>query len=409
MNLVESVLVAINALRTNLLRSLLTMLGIIIGVASVITMVTLAGGAQRQIDGQIEALGSNLLMVIPGAGRDRGVRTAPGTRVRLTEADAAALKREIPDILAAAPTMRGPAQVVFGNSNWSTLVQGIESDYLVARNWTISEGRAFEPREIRSGAKVILLGATVADALFGESRAVGQTVRVGTVPFQVVGLLARKGQTMANQDQDDIVMVPLAAARTRVLGQQQAVAGGVGVILVSVREPGLMDDVAEQMVALLRQRHRVQGPDDPFTIHNMSEMVETRAEAARVFNLLLAVVASVSLLVGGIGIMNIMLVSVTERTREIGLRRAVGARARDILGQFLVEAVVLCTLGGVLGIAAALALTFGIATLTQLPVALDGAIVVLAVLFSAVIGVFFGYYPARRASRQDPIEALRHE
>jgi len=409
MSLLEALRVAFGALRTNLLRSLLTMLGIIIGVAAVITMVTLGTGAQRQIDAQIESLGSNLLVVFPGAGRDRGVRTAAGTRIRLTEADAKALKREIPDIVAAAPTMRGQAQIVYGNTNWSTIVQGIDGDYLTARNWTISAGRDLEPREIRTGAKVILLGATVEEALFGESRALGQMVRVGTVPFEVVGVLGAKGQTMMGGDQDDTVMMPLAAARTRVLGQQQAVADAVGVILVSVREPHLMSSVALQIAEVLRQRHRIQGGDDPFTVQNMSEMVETRAEANRVFNLLLAAVASVSLLVGGIGIMNIMLVSVTERTREIGLRRAVGARASDILAQFLVEAVLLCSLGGGIGILVALALTLGIAGLTDFPVALDGAVVALAVLFSATIGVLFGYYPARRAARQDPIVALRHE
>jgi putative ABC transport system permease protein len=408
-NLFEALVVAVNALRANRLRSVLTMLGIIIGIAAVITMVTLGAGAQRQIDAQIAALGSNVLVVFPGAGRERGARTAAGTRIRLTEGDAAALRREIPDLVAAAPTIRGQAQIVQGNENWATTVQGIDGDFLVARDWRLAEGREFEPREIRSGAKVVLLGATVAEALFGESRAIGQTVRVGSVPFRVTGILERKGQNMWGGDQDDVVMMPLAAARSRVLGQDPSVPTGVGLILVSVRDAQSMPAVEEQVEAVLRQRHRVRGSDNPFNVQNMSEMLETRAEAGRVFNLLLAAVASVSLLVGGIGIMNIMLVSVTERTREIGLRRAVGARPRDILVQFLVEAVVLCSLGGCLGIAAALLLTFGLATLTELPVALDPGVMALAVLFSAAIGVFFGYYPAQRAARQDPIVALRHE
>ena len=409
MNLAEAIRVALGALRANFLRSLLTMLGIVIGVAAVITMMALGAGAQREIDNQIAALGSNLLVVLPGAGRDRGVRSAAGTRVRLTEGDAAALKREIPDVVAAAPTLRQPIQVVAGNGNWSTQVQGIDGDFLTVREWGVVAGRPFEPGEIRGGATIVLLGATVAETLFGSGRAVGQTVRLGSVPFRVVGVLDRKGQNVWGQDQDDVVMVPLAAARKRLLGEQPGVADGVGTILVSVRDPQYMDDVAREIAAVLRQRHRVQGPDDPFYVQAASEMLETRAAAGRVFNSLLAAVAAVSLLVGGIGIMNIMLVSVTERTREIGLRRAVGARARDILAQFLVEAVALCMLGGAAGFLTALALLGAVAALGGLPVVVDGAVVAMAVLFSAAIGILFGYYPARRAARLDPIAALRHE
>ena len=410
MNALESILVAIGALKTNLMRSSLTMLGIIIGVAAVIAMLTVGAGAQKEVDQQIASLGSNLLLVMSGAHNSRGVRMASGARARLTEADAQALKEEIPEITAAAPTMRGSAQVVVGNNNWSTTVQGVDQDYMLARNWVVSEGRMMDAREMRSGAKVALLGHTVAEALFGAGNVVGQSVRVNNVPFEVVGVLGAKGQTMTGQDQDDVVMVPLDTARTRILGRSRSVAGAVHVIMVSVREEWMMDDVQRQIDEVLRQRHRIR-PDqeDAFTVRNMSEMMETRAEASQVFNMLLAAVASVSLLVGGIGIMNIMLVSVTERTREIGLRRAVGAKAKDILVQFLVEAVTLCTIGGIAGVILAVAFTFGVAAVAGWPMLLQWQVVLLAVVFSAVIGVFFGYYPARKAAMQDPIEALRYE
>ncbi len=410
MNAFESILVAIGALRTNLMRSALTMLGIIIGVAAVIAMLTVGAGAQKEVDQQIAALGSNLFMVMSGAHRRGGARMASGARARLTEGDAQALKDEIPEVAAAAPTMRGSVQVVVGNNNWSTTVQGVDQDYLVARNWVVREGRMMDPREMRSGAKVALLGHTVAEELFGAGNVIGQPLRVNNVPFEVVGVLGAKGQTMTGQDQDDVIMVPLATARTRILGKSRSVAGAVHVIMVSVREEWMMDDVERQIDEVLRQRHRIRPEqDDPFYIRNMSEMMETRAEASQVFNMLLAAVASVSLLVGGIGIMNIMLVSVTERTREIGLRRAVGAKAKDILVQFLIEAVTLCTIGGVAGVILAVAFTYGVAAVAGWPMLLQWQVVILAVVFSAVIGVFFGYYPARKAASQDPIEALRYE
>jgi putative ABC transport system permease protein len=410
MNIVESILVALSALRINLMRSILTMLGIIIGVAAVITMVAMGAGAQKEVDAQIAALGTNVLMVMPGWSRDRGARTAAGSRSRLTENDAYAFKREIPGIVASAPTVRGQTQVVVGNANWSTTVQGIDLDYMVARNLEIADGRGFEPREVNTGARVVLLGATVAQELFGEASVVGQSVRLNNVPFQVTGVLASKGQTSFGQDQDDVVMVPLSTARTRLLGKSRGVARAVNVIMVSVEEESMMAEVERDIGELLRQRHRLRDDNESaFRVRNLSEMVETRAETSRVFNTLLAAVASISLLVGGIGIMNIMLVSVTERTREIGLRRAVGAKARDILLQFIVEAITLCTLGGILGVAIALAITFGFAQFAGWPVALQWEVVVLAVLFSAAIGVFFGYYPAHKAAAQNPIEALRFE
>ena len=410
MPLAELLRVALEALRVNLMRSVLTMLGIIIGVAAVIAMVTVGAGAQAEIDRQISSLGSNLFMVMSGTRSRGGVRTASGSEMRLTVADARALKAEIPEIVAAAPTMRGVGQVVVGNTNWSTTIQGIDNEYLVARGWQIDEGRDLEPQEIRSGSKVALLGSRVATELFGAANALGQTVRIKNVPFVVVGTLLEKGQSSMGSDQDDIVMIPLAAARGRVLGRSGPRSDAVSVIFVSVAEGWMMDDVERQMGEVLRQRYRVRaGADDPFAIRNMSEIVETRAEARQVFNMLLAAVASVSLVVGGIGIMNIMLVSVTERTREIGLRMAVGAKGRDILLQFLVEAVTLCLIGGVLGILSALVITFGIARIAEWPVLLQWPVVVLALGFSAAIGIFFGFYPARKAAAKDPIEALRTE
>ena len=410
MPLLELFRVAFEALRVNLMRSILTMLGIIIGVAAVIAMVTVGAGAQAEVDRQISSLGSNLFMVMSGARSRGGVRTAAGSEVRLTVDDARALKAEIPEIVAAAPTMRGAGQVVLGNTNWATTIQGIDNEYLVARGWQIDEGRDLEPQEVRTGGKVALLGARVVRELFGAGNAIGQTIRIKNVPFQVVGTMVPKGQSSMGYDQDDIVMIPLRAARGRVLGRSGTRADSVSVIFVSVAEGWMMDDVERQILEVLRQRHRVPpGRDDPFGIRNMSEIVETRAETQAVFNILLAAVASVSLVVGGIGIMNIMLVSVTERTREIGLRMAVGARARDILLQFLVEAVTLCLLGGFLGIVIALVLTFGIARIAEWPVLLEWPVVVLALGFSGAIGVFFGYYPARKAAAKDPIDALRTE
>ena len=410
MSLVELVRVAFGALRVNLLRSTLTMLGIVIGVAAVIAMVTVAAGAQAEVDRQISSLGSNLFMVMSGARSRSGARLASGSQTRLTVGDARALKAQIPEVVAAAPTMRGPGQAIVGNVNWATTVQGIDNEYLVARNWEIEAGRDFEPREVRAGDKVAILGATVARELFGAGAVVGQTLRVKNVPFTVVGLLAPKGQSSMGSDQDDIVMVPLPAARGRLLGRTGHRSDAVAVIFVSVAEQWMMDDVERQIAQVLRQRRRIGANQrDDFSIRNMSEIMETRAEARQVFNMLLAAVASVSLVVGGIGIMNIMLVSVTERTREIGLRMAVGAKARDIMLQFLVEAVTLCLVGGAVGIVLAIALTFAIAEVANWPVLLQWPVVFVALGFSAIIGVFFGFYPARQAAARDPIEALRAE
>ena len=410
MSLFELVRVAFDALRVNMLRSVLTMLGIVIGVSAVIAMVTVGAGARAEVDRQMQALGSNLLMIRSGSRWFGGARTAAGSTESLTVDDTRALKEGIPEIVAAASTNRGSAQVVVGNLNWSTTIYGIDGDYLIARNWEIAQGREFEPREFRNGAKVALLGNTVVKELFGAGNVVGQAIRIKNVPFTVVGALKAKGQSSGPWDQDDTVMVPFKTAEGRVIGKSRSRTGAVRAIYVSVGNSRAMDDVEQEIAEILRQRHRI-GPDqqDTFSIRNMTEMVETRAEAKQTFNMLLAAVASVSLVVGGIGIMNIMLVSVTERTREIGLRMAVGAKERDIMLQFLVEAVTLCLAGGLIGIVVALTVTVGIAEVAGWPVLVQWPIILIAMAFSGAIGVFFGFYPARKAAAKDPIEALRTE
>ena len=410
MSLFELVRVAFDALRVNMLRSVLTMLGIVIGVAAVIAMVTVGAGAQAEVERQIESLGSNILMVRSGSRFFGGARTAAGSAESLTVDDTRALKAEIPEIVAAGSSNRGQGQVVVGNQNWSTTLYGVDADYLIARNWEIAQGREFEPVEFRNGAKVALLGNTVVEEMFGAGNVVGQAIRIKNVPFTVVGALKAKGQSFGPWDQDDTIMVPFKTAEGRLLGRNQPRTGSVRDIYVSVRDPRMMDYVEQEIAEVLRQRHRI-GPNqqDTFSIRNMTEMVETRAEASQVFNMLLAAVASVSLVVGGIGIMNIMLVSVTERTREIGLRMAVGAKERDIMFQFLVEAVTLCLLGGLVGIVVALTITVGVAEIAGWPVLVQWPIVFIAIAFSAAIGIFFGFYPARKAAAKDPIEALRSE
>jgi putative ABC transport system permease protein len=333
-----------------------------------------------------------------------------GTVVTLTEDDAVAIAREIPAVEATAPTMRGTAQVVFGNQNWSTIIQAATPEYLLVREWAVSSGRGVTQQDVDGATKVALLGQTVAENLFGDTNVLGEIVRIKKVPFVVVGILARKGQSALGDDQDDIVVIPLSTAKRKVLGVSQANARSVRVILVKARAPELMDEVVEQIAVLLRQRHRLQpGEEDDFTVRNLSEVFAAQEESARTMSLLLGAIASVSLLVGGIGIMNIMLVSVTERTREIGIRMAVGAKERDILTQFLIEAVTLALIGGIVGIALGVGGSALLSFLAQWETLIVPQAILLAFLFSTAVGVFFGYYPARKAASLDPIEALRYE
>jgi putative ABC transport system permease protein len=410
MSWLASMRIALRALRVNKLRSTLTMLGIIIGVAAVITMIAVGAGAQARVEEQIKSLGSNLILLLPGSVTSGGVRMGSGSRNTLTEDDAYAIQREVAHVQGAAPQLRGTGQVVAGNTNWSTVFYGITPEYFEVRNWVIATGKGFEPTDLTGSGKVALLGETVVRNLFGDADPIGQVIRIRKVPFVVIGTLERKGQSLMGQDQDDVVLMPISTARNRVLGGNTARQRTVGSIFIKVREGADMAEAEAQIRTLLRQRHRVQqGQEDDFTLRNLSEVLGAQEASSRIMTLLLAAVASVSLLVGGIGIMNIMLVSVTERTREIGLRMAVGARARDILAQFLVEAVTLALIGGLLGIVLGIAGSAGIAHLAEWRVELRPDSVVLAVGFAAAVGVFFGFYPARKASRLLPIEALRYE
>jgi putative ABC transport system permease protein len=410
MSLLGLLRVAMRALAVNKLRSALTMLGIIIGVAAVIVMIAVGAGAQARVEEQIRSLGSNLLLILSGTTTAGGVRMGFGSNQTISEDDAAAIPRELPQAMAA-PALRGTAQVVWGNQNWSTVIFGVTPEYIDVRQWELAAGRLFDTTDMVGATKVCLIGQTVARQLFGGIDPIGQAIRIRRVPFTVIGVLESKGQSMMGTDQDDLILMPISTARKRVLGASNlAKQRSVGTIWVKVAEGYDMKAAEEQVRALLRQRHRLQpGQDDDFSLRNLEEVAATQEASSRVLALLLAAVASVSLVVGGIGIMNIMLVSVTERTREIGLRMAVGARTRDILGQFLVEAVTLSLIGGLVGVALGMGAAFGVAQLAGWRIVVAPQAVLLAVAFAFVIGVFFGFYPARKAARLNPVEALRFE
>jgi putative ABC transport system permease protein len=402
--------VALSALRVHKLRSSLTMLGIIIGVGAVIAMIGVGAGAQARVEDQIRSLGSNLIIVLSGTFSSGGVRMGSGTQQTITEDDAYALARELPTVHAAAPSLRGSGQVVYGNNNWSTVIQGVTPNYLEARQWDVGAGKPFEDSDVDGATKVVLLGQTVARTLFADADPLGETVRIRRVPFTVIGVLDRKGQSMVGQDQDDVVLIPISTARKRVLGGSLVKSRNVGVITVRIREGSDMHEAEQQMRDLLRQRHRLQpNQEDDFFLRNLSEVLQAQEASSRVLAILLAAIASVSLLVGGIGIMNIMLVSVTERTREIGLRMAVGARPRDILLQFLVEAVTLALIGGLIGVLLGTGASYAVAEFTGWRVEMRAEAIAMAFGFAGAIGVFFGFYPARKAARLQPIEALRYE
>ncbi|MEO7403645.1 MAG: ABC transporter permease [Burkholderiales bacterium] len=402
--------VALRALRANRLRSALTMLGIIIGVAAVITMLAVGEGAQARVKEQIASLGSNVMILTTGAPRTTGVRGAAGSGWTINEDDAEAIEREIPGIVAA-PSLRTNSQIVFGNQNWSSAIYGVPPDYFEARSWKAEFGRVLEDADMQRGTKVAVIGATVAKQLFGDGDAVDQIIRIKKVPFVVIGVLEKKGQSMQGTDQDDAVFVPMSTARSRITGNTQAAKSkAVQVIWLKAADGEDLKAMENEVRGVLRQRHRLQeGQDDDFYLRNLSEVLAAQEASSQILTYLLLAVASVSLVVGGIGIMNIMLVSVTERTREIGLRMAVGARRRDILTQFLVEAVALSVIGGIIGILLGVGAAYAVGHFAGWRTEITPAPIVLAVGFAAAVGIFFGFYPARKAAQLEPIEALRYE
>jgi putative ABC transport system permease protein len=410
MNFLAALRSALRALAANTLRSILTMLGIIIGVAAVITMIAVGQGATNRVQDQMKGLGSNIMLVLPGGVTAGGVRLGAQTGQSLTEEDALAIAKDIPEVQVAAPSMRTGAQVVVGNNNWSTSVFGTTNDYLEAREWPLSSGRGFEAAEMQGSAKVAIIGQTTAQQLFGEADPMDQVVRVKKVPVTIIGVLEKKGQNMMGQDQDDIIIVPISTYRNRIQGGSGGKLKRIGSISVKVKEGQSMKAVEESIKELLRQRLKVQpGADEPFSVRNLTEILQAQEASSRIMTMLLAAVAGISLIIGGIGIMNIMLVSVTERTREIGLRMAVGARGRDILTQFLIEAVTLSLIGGAIGVLLGAVATWAVGQFAGWEVSMTLASIVLATVFSAIVGVFFGFYPARRASKLLPIQALRYE
>lgn len=410
MNVFDSLGIALTALRANTLRSILTTLGIIIGVASVIVMVAVGTGARSEVDRQIASLGSNMLVVFPGSTRVGGRAGGAGTRLPLSERDMQALREKIPGVVAISGLLQGTGPVVYGNANWTTSLMGIHDQFNEVRDWQIVEGRGFTPNEVKTAARVALIGKTVADKLFNGGDPLGATIRVTNVPFQIVGVLDSKGQNSFGRDQDDVVMLPMTAARGRIVGRSKLVNDNVGNVHVKF-DPGT--DLAEaqaQMENLLRQRRSIKpGAEDDFNVRNLSEFMRARTSALTTMGWLLAATSAISLIVGGIGIMNIMLVSVTERTREIGLRMAVGGRRRDILMQFLVEAVALCLLGGLIGVTIGVATATGVALSAQWPILIAPNAILMALGAAALTGVVFGFFPARRAAYLNPIDALRTE
>ena len=410
MNVLASCKVAIGALKVNALRSFLAMLGVIIGVASVIVMVSVATGAGQAIEARIKALGTNVLVVMPGSFTSGGRRAGEGTAVALSEDDLAAIRATVPGVAAVAGMVSGSAPVVVGNANWTTSVNGVNEDFLEVRDWPVAEGRSFTEAELRAGAKVAILGATTARELFGSAPVIGEQIRIKNVPFTVIGVLTAKGQSGWGTDQDDTALVPLATARRRLFGAEQTVPDNLRQIMVEIASTEGMGDAQEEIETLLRERRHVRtGSPDDFQVRNMAEFIRARSESQSILGLLLGATAAISLIVGGIGIMNIMLVSVTERTREIGLRMAVGARRRDILSQFLIEAVTLCVLGGLIGLTIGGGTALAMSIWGNWPISLSPSLVLIALASAGLVGVFFGYYPARRASLMNPIDALRYE
>jgi putative ABC transport system permease protein len=397
--------IAARALKRNKLRSFLTMLGIIIGVGAVIVTVSVGNGAKAMVEAQIASLGQNVILIFSGGVTRGGLRTGWGSAGTLTVEDALAIQREVSGVASVSPEIRTVSQVAAGNQNWSTQILGESESYLDLRQWPLAEGAMFSEQDVRAANKVAVVGKTTAQQLYGDVSPVGQNIRVKNVPFTIVGVLAPKGLSVTGTDQDDVMLMPYSSAMKRITGSTT-----VRGINVQTQSAGMLTSAQQQIIDLLRQRHRIQpGGEDDFTVRNQQEITETANATSKVMRLFLAAVAGVSLVVGGIGIMNIMLVSVTERTREIGIRMAVGAKGNDILLQFLIEAVTLSAIGGTIGILLGVGGSRFIATQMNWPTLTSTSSVVSAFVFSAGVGVFFGFYPARKASQLDPIDALRYE
>ena len=410
MTILDSFGIALTALRANMLRSILTTLGIIIGVASVIVMVSVGAGARSDVDKRINALGTNMLVAYPGSARVAGRAGGAGTTRPLSETDLQAVREGMPEVLAISGYLNGSAPIVRGNQNWQTQVAGVHESYTDVRDWSVATGRGFTSQDIRTGARLALLGNTVATKVFGTSDPLGEQIRIRNVPFTVIGVLEVKGQTGFGGDQDDRILLPMTAARGRIVGRSQLINNQVGQIFIKVEDGTNLVEAQEQLGNILRQRRGVQpGAEDDFYTGNPAEFMRTRTAAFSTMTWLLGATSAIALIVGGIGIMNIMLVSVTERTREIGLRMAVGGRRNDILMQFLVEAVTLCVMGGLIGVGAGIAVSYIMANSAELPMLVSPQTCALALAAAAATGIIFGFFPARRAAQLNPIDALRTE
>ena len=407
MDLLNIIRVAFRALQRNKMRAALTMLGIIIGVSAVVAMVSIGQGAQATVQAQIDSIGTNLLFVTAGAQNVGGVRSGTGDTGTntLTVDDLDAIKREVPSVSMVTPTVNARGQLVAGNMNWNTSIQGVSEEYPEVRKWTVQTGSFFTEGDVRTAARVLVVGQTIADNLFAGTDPVGQTIRVQNLPFRVVGVMIRKGQDAQGRDQDDTAFTPYTTVQKKILGSPR-----LQIAYVSAVSPDATYTAQQQIGELLRQRHKL-GPNEPddFTVRNMSDIAQAANETNNTMTMLLACIAGVSLLVGGIGIMNIMLVSVTERTREIGIRMAIGARSSAVRSQFLIESVVLSLTGGLFGILLGVAVSIGIPRMLGWPTLISSMSIIGSVIFSVAVGVFFGYYPARKAASLDPIEALRYE
>jgi putative ABC transport system permease protein len=400
--------IALRALWVNKMRSFLTMLGIIIGVGAVITMLAVGTGASEKISEQIASVGSNLIIVIPGSVTQGGLRMGSGSTSSLTKDDAEAIEKECSAVSAVAPILNTSAQVVYGNQNWSTGIYGTSPGILDVKDCALVAGRNFVDQEIRSATKVCILGQTVVDNLFGGIDPIGQIIRIKKVPFTVIGILETKGQSIIGQDQDDVIYIPLTTAQKKIVGR--SIPGMVRSIMVKARSAEDLSAAEKQVTELLRQRHRTgANKEDDFTVRNLTQMMQMAEQAAKVMTILLGAIASISLLIGGIGIMNIMLVSVTERTREIGIRMAIGAKTWDIRIQFIIEALTLSMIGGIFGITLGVTGSAILSAVAGWPTIVSPLSIIMAFGFSGLIGVFFGFYPAYKASLLSPIDALRYE